>query len=103
MTEKQFKEASKLSYIISLIMLVYMELTIVTAAVMVSATATVIVQAVIILIAIICCGVGFFVFKGSTKGAFLIMISTTIAFFVSMILNRTSTTFLYAFIIMFAS
>lgn len=103
MTRKQYRTASKLAYIIMMIILGYMALAFVGAIMVEGVRFGIILQEVAVVIGIIIATVGFVGFREVKTGSILIALGPSLAYFFTMCFNETTTTFMYAFPIMLAS
>lgn len=103
MTEIQYKRASKLAFILVMVLFAYMALTFIGAALVEKPTFGIIIQIVATVAGIALACVGYIKYRSVKKGSIFIILAPTITYFVAMCFNKTSTTFMYAFPIMFIS
>lgn len=103
MTAKQFVKASKLAYITVMVIMVYMAFAFGGAIANDGISTRVAIQSGAVILGIILASYGYIAHRKERIGAILIVIAPTIGYFVAMCCNKTSTTFMYAFPIMFAS
>lgn len=103
MTERQYSKASKLAYITVMAIMGYMAFTFVGALAVGGSDIHVIIQTVAVIAAIVVSSYGYFAHKKTKKGSLLIVVAPSIVYFIAVCFNNTSTTFVYAFPIMFAS
>lgn len=103
MTKQQYSRASKVAYIIVMAMMAYMAFTFIGAIAIDGTKTSVVIQAIVVLLAIAVTTFGYVTQRETKAGSIIIMLAPSTAYFISVCVNHTATTFLYAFPIMFAS